>query len=282
MSEMKVSQGSLMKKKRKITPYDDSWIDSFDSRLMKGRKDITLKEKIDFAKKLREIDPCSGILDFSPFSPNYDENESYSFHFDNNISHRTILSQDKNYVGTNFNNLSEDNLLNFAEEFLKALTFSDNDRMTINKATMGQHRNESWHEMRHLLVTGKKIKSLYTRQKTLEKDPHIDVSLTVKNFTEEKEFKESQVYPEAVEHGIKEEENAKFYYSKLNEKKHCSFYLEEPGLLISSSYTWIGASLDGIRKCQGCEPTVVEIKCPFKGKDLDPKIAFLLPTISGK
>ena len=97
-----------------------------------------------------------------------------------------------------------------------------------------------------------------------------------------KNLKESQVYPEAIEHGIKEEENAKFYYSKLNEKKHCSFDLEEPGLLISSSYSWIIASLDGIRKCQCCEPTVVEIKCPFKGKDLDPKNAFLLPTVGGK
>ena len=87
------------------------------------------------------------------------------------------------------------------------------------------------------------------------------------------------MYPEAIEHGIKEEENAKCHYSKLNEKKHCSFDLEEPGLLISSSYSWIGASLDGMTKCQCCEPTVVEIKGPFKGKDLDTKIAFLLPTV---
>ena len=154
MPEMKVSQSSLMKKKRKITRYDDSWIDPIDPRPMKGRKEITHKEKIDFAKKLRKIDPCSGILDFSPFSPNYDEN--CSSHFDNSISHLTILSQAKNYVETNFNKLSEDNLLNFAEEFQRALTFSDNDRMTINKATMGHHKNKSWHEMRHLLVTGKK------------------------------------------------------------------------------------------------------------------------------
>ena len=102
--------------------------------------------------------------------------------------------------------------------------------------------------MRHLLDTGKKIKSLYTRQKILEKDPHTDLSLTVKNFTEQKEFKENQVCPEAKEHGIKEEENAKFYYSKVNEKKHCTFDLEESGLLISSSYSWIRASLDGIKK----------------------------------
>ena len=69
MSEMKVSQSSLMKKKRKITLYDDSWIDSFDPRPMKGRKEITHKEKNDFAKKLRKIDPCSGILDFFTIFP---------------------------------------------------------------------------------------------------------------------------------------------------------------------------------------------------------------------
>ena len=77
---------------------------------------------------------------------------------------------------------------------------------------MGQHKNKSWNEMRHLLVTGKKIKSLYTRKKTLEKGA--DVSLAVKKLTEQKEFKENQVYPEAIEHDIKKEENANFYYQK--------------------------------------------------------------------
>ena len=86
-----------------------------------------------------------------------------------------------------------------------------------------------------------------------------------------KEFKENQVYPEAIEHGIKEEENAKFYYSKVNEKKHCSFDLEEPGfLIISSSYSWTGASLDGIRKCQCCDPSVV--KFHLKGRILTLKL----------
>ena len=53
------------------------WIDSFDPRPMKGRKEITRKEKIYFTKKLRKIDPCSGVLDFLPFSLNYDENEMF-------------------------------------------------------------------------------------------------------------------------------------------------------------------------------------------------------------
>ena len=55
ISEMKISHSTIKKKKRKVTPCDDSWIDSFDP---------TIKEKIDFANKLRKIDPCPGILDY--------------------------------------------------------------------------------------------------------------------------------------------------------------------------------------------------------------------------
>ena len=78
--------------------------------------------------------------------------------------------------------------------------------------------------------------------------------------------------PEDIELDIKEEENAKCYYSKFSEKQHSSFDLQELGLLISSSYFWIGASQDGIGKFHCCDPSIVEIKCPFKGKDFDPKI----------
>ena len=98
MSEIEVSKSTLMKRKRIITPCDDSWIDFFHPRPIKGRKEITHIEKIDFAKKLRKIYLCSGILDFLPFSLDYDKNEHFSSHLDNNISHLTILSQAKNYV----------------------------------------------------------------------------------------------------------------------------------------------------------------------------------------
>ena len=91
------------------------------------------------------------------------------------------------------------------------------------------------------------MKALYTRQKTIEKNPLTDVSLTLKNFLAQKEYNENKRYPEAIEHGIKEEANAKFYYSQVCEKQHSGFTLEEPGLLVSTEYSWVGASLDGIR-----------------------------------
>ena len=64
-------------------------------------------------------------------------------------------------------------------------------------------------------------------------------------------------------------------------KNNSAFKLEEPRLLISGKYSCLGASLDGIRKCSCCNPAVVENKCPFNGKDLDPKTAFLSPSVGG-
>ena len=137
---------------------------------MKQRREVTFQEKMDFATKLRKIDPRFGILEFLPSSEDLiDNNENSAQQPENDISHLYVLSQAKMYVKANLEKLSENNVLNCAEEFLKTLAFSDNDRMSIEKATVGQHKNKTWHKMRHLLVTGKKIKSLYTRQKALEK-----------------------------------------------------------------------------------------------------------------
>jgi len=68
--------------------------------------------------KLRKIDPHSGILDFLPFSKDLDDNENSAQQPENSISHLCILSQAKMYLEANFDELSEENLLNCAEEFL--------------------------------------------------------------------------------------------------------------------------------------------------------------------
>ena len=59
-------------------------------------------------------------------------------------------------------------------------------------------------------------------------------------------------------------------------------HFTEPGLLISNSIPFIGATPDGIRNCNCCKSTLVEFKCPYTGKDLDAKSAFLFHSIGGK
>ena len=142
MSEMKVSKSSLIK--RKVTPYDDSWIDSFDSRPMKGWKEIThIEKKLILQRKLEKSILVLVFLIFYNFPQTIMKMKiflhiliiiylTWPYCLKLRIMFRQI-----------FNKLSEDNLSKFAEEFLKALTFSDNDRIIINKATMGQHKNKT-------------------------------------------------------------------------------------------------------------------------------------------
>ena len=86
------------------------------------RNEITLNEKLEFAKKLRKIDPFSGILDFLPAPKTCDDND-HSQQSEYNISHLSIMSQAKKYIEANVDNTSESNLSDVADEFIKVLTF---------------------------------------------------------------------------------------------------------------------------------------------------------------
>ena len=129
--------------------------------------------------------------------------------------------------------------------------------------------------MQHLIVTAKKVKSLYTRQKAVQQHPGEDVTKTVDNFFSTSKMKMTP----ALQHGVNHEGDAKKYYVKAMKKK---IKMDEPGLVLSGEHGWVGASPDGIRKCSCCPDTSMEIKCPFKGYNMGPKDAFLLDTVSGK
>ncbi len=280
--EMKLFHSEGLKSKRKITNYDDSWIDSFDPRPTKQRNDISPEDKMSFAKKLQDIDEHSGILDFlypdDEPEDSKEEQDACSQQIED-FSHLTILSKASLFVKNNF--LSNENIMQQSLEFVNQLSTTASERDVINDITTGQHTTQCWHEFRHLLVTGKKIKGLFTRQKTVEKNPNEDVSKTVQNFlTPSKPF-ENNKCPVAIKYGTEKEDEAKTCYCRIMKKQHIKFGFSESGLVVSPDHGWVGASPDGIRECYCCEDTLVEFKCPYTGRDMDPKSAFLLDTVGG-
>ena len=62
--EVKLSHSNQLASERDMTPYDNSWIDSFDPRPTRQRTDIFVDEQVNFAERLRKIDKYSGILDY--------------------------------------------------------------------------------------------------------------------------------------------------------------------------------------------------------------------------
>jgi hypothetical protein len=56
------------------------------------------------------------------------------------------------------------------------------------------------------------------------------------------------------------------------------------GFVISKNKSFMGASVDDIRSCEcadNCQNVIVEYKCPWLHRDLDPKEAFLTKEIGG-
>lgn len=233
-----------------------------------------------FAEKLKEVDENSGILDYLNVGVKESKDEQRSTEKSKhniNISNLTILSRALSFVkGAT---ISEDNIKEQSVAFVKGLKTSSQERDIISNLTVGQHSNNKWHQFRHLMVTGKKMKGLYTRQKKLEKKPDEDVTKTVKNFLTPS--KEINNYPAAIQHGIEKESEAKMAFSKILKKKHRNFYLKETGLVVHPVHGWVGASPNGIRQCCCCMDTLVEFKCPYLGRDMDPKSAFLLDSVGG-
>ena len=85
----------------------------------------------------------------------------------------------------------------------------------------------------------------------------------------------------AIKYGTEMEDEAKTSYCRIMKKQHIKFGFSETGLVLSPDHGWVGASPDGIRECHCCEDTLVEFKCPYTGRDMDPKSAFLLDTVGG-
>ena len=128
---------------------------------------MSYEKQLEFAKKLQHIDDESGILNYLGYendsgSNSSDHESTSSLEFDN-LYPLTIMAKAKEFASAN--TITEENVNNMSQLFVDSLKFTTEEIEAVKQATIGQHTNDYWHEMRHLLVTAKKVKSLYTRQK---------------------------------------------------------------------------------------------------------------------
>ncbi|KAG5865666.1 hypothetical protein JTB14_001370 [Gonioctena quinquepunctata] len=140
--------------------------------------------------------------------------------------------------------------------------------LDIERETRNQSECPLWFEERHKRITasffGKVVKA--SQNSTLEK-------LALKIITQPK------VTSEPISHGKINESSARIAYENIN-NIHC----ETAGLVIHEDFQYIAGSPDGLVGENG----IIEIKCPFKIRNMDPDIAIkqgLLPYVdkaSGK
>ena len=66
------------------------------------------------------------------------------------------------------------------------------------------------------------------------------------------------------------EDKARDLYVRIKSEEHEGFACRHLGFLIDENMPYIGASADSIATCNCCKPRVLEIKCPYKYKEVIP------------
>ena len=74
----------------------------------------------------------------------------------------------------------------------------------------------------------------------------------------------------SIKWGVSNEANAKDQYCKYMEGKHKNFQFENTGLHLFTDCPFIACSPDGLARCDCHGIFLVEVKCPFKYKDVMP------------
>ena len=74
----------------------------------------------------------------------------------------------------------------------------------------------------------------------------------------------------AIRWGVENEEKARKEYLILMQGTHDSFQVTNTGLHVNPLCPHLGASPDGLISCSCCGKGLLEIKCPYSIRDLDP------------
>ncbi|XP_070560516.1 uncharacterized protein [Ptychodera flava] len=137
---------------------------------------------------------------------------------------------------------------------------SETDIKEVFHLTSEQSKSSEWFEYRK----GRLTASVFHRAVHYQGDD-------LGNYIVKAVVGEGTFSNEATEYGINCEPVARYFYYNEYKKSHQNAVVVNSGLFISKKYPYLGASPDGIVLCKCCEKGILEIKCPFKYKDMSPE-----------
>ena len=146
----------------------------------------------------------------------------------------------------------------FVDEVLQKLTISPLVQDKIEKITRGQQVYPRWHSYRKGMVTGSQVYSIHTRMNNVQKGKACEADRIVQQCLGKTKFKGNA----ATRYGLANEARAAREYIKVNKTEHVKFRLKTSGLVVDTTYSFIGASPDRIAECECHGSWIVEIKCP--------------------
>ena len=127
---------------------------------------------------------------------------------------------------------------------------------------MAHHACAVWKEQQKGRITASKFHEVYTFRNLSHPNNLVKQVLGYEN--------DDLSHIPAVRWGITNENTARKKYINIMSSKHNNFVCTLSGLWINPLYPHLGASPDGITRCDCCGEGILEIKCPFSAKEVHP------------
>ena len=137
----------------------------------------------------------------------------------------------------------------------------------LEKSTRAQSNSLLWYEYRK----GRNTASFFSE--VLRHKGKTYPTFLVKSIMQY--YSVSQSVP-ALKWWRENEDNGILAYKEKMLEKHRNFKIKSSGFVISSEYSFHGASPDGLVSCDCCSEGFVEIKCPFRYRNMTPDCAIAL------
>lgn len=164
-----------------------------------------------------------------------------------------------NLYDEKYRNMDSGDFSLLCEKTFKEITSSEAQNDFLEEHTRKQSKSFLWHKYR----TGRLTSSnFHEAARTNIKRPSTSL---VKKIVYG-----SNVNTKAVKWGCENESVAVAEYTKLCKQKHSNVKVISSGFYINKQYPYLGSSPDGIIVCDCCGKGTVEVKCPYKFKDINP------------
>ena len=145
-------------------------------------------------------------------------------------------------------------------EIYDTYTVTKQQVTNLEMATKNQAVSPLWYQHRMGRVTASKAHSVLTRRETTCPDNLVKRIVGYTSYDLSKK--------ESVKWGIDNEDECRVEYQKHQSLSHINFTCNLSGFVVNTNHPFLGASPDGIINCQCCGRGTVEIKCPFKHRNV--------------
>ena len=160
----------------------------------------------------------------------------------------------------NYRLLNKEDLLRKAVEMFRSISFLDSECKAIEGSTRLQRNCEEWNIQRRGRITASSFHDVYVL-----KDGTSPESLCIRLLRPR-----DLSHITAIKWGIINEDKARQQYTEEMSACHQNFCCEPCGLVVNPLYPHLGASPDGNVSCTCCGTGLLEIKCPYTGRNSHP------------